>query len=362
MARGRRESEWLVIRRCLALIRRVERGPATREELLEALLAAEQVGANTLSREQRRTLAAQPDPALLKRLEQDLARVRESLLVDVHFDRKQGRYDIDGTWLGLLDLPDEDLATVAWLEETFEMDSPQHDEVHALTGRLRRFLSPARRGDLEQQRSLLTLDVRQRDDDAIPPEVWEGLSRAVSRRQRIAFDYVSPQYGDGLARRHVVEPYEAPHFDAARGHFYLRGWCLAMVGPGGREEVRRNIPYRLGRMSRLEVLPDKLPPGRPHSPTFAVVYRLNPEVARLGVSRHPHIVIEAVERQEDGGAVVRGVTEDAFWAQLELMHYRENCQVLGGPELLASMRETVRRMGEVYGVGDDVPVVVGGGV
>ncbi len=359
MRRGKRESEWLVIRRCLALIRCVQRGPATREQLLAAMLAAEQMGANTLSQEQRRALAAQPDPALAKRLEQDLARIRDILLVDVRFDRKQGRYDFDETWLGLLDLPDEDLATIAWLEETFEMDSPQHDEVHALTGRLRRLLSPGRRGDLERQRSLLTLDVRQRDDDAIAPELWEGLSRAVSRRQRIAFDYVSPQYADGLTRRHVVEPYEALYFDAARGHFYLRGWCVATTGLEGRVDVRKYIPYRLGRMSKLEVLPDKLPPARPRSPTFAVVYRLSPEVARLGVSRHPHIVIEAVERQEDGGAMVRGVTEDVFWAQMDLMHYRENCRVLGGPELLAAMRKAVRKMGEMYGLGEDDPVDVG---
>lgn len=34
MAHGKRESEWLVIRRCLALIRRVQRGAATRGQLL----------------------------------------------------------------------------------------------------------------------------------------------------------------------------------------------------------------------------------------------------------------------------------------------------------------------------------------
>jgi len=37
MPRGKRESHWLVIRRCLAIVRRVQRGPACWEELVEAV-------------------------------------------------------------------------------------------------------------------------------------------------------------------------------------------------------------------------------------------------------------------------------------------------------------------------------------
>lgn len=39
MTRGRRESQWLVMRRCLAIIRRAQRRAASREELIEAVLA-----------------------------------------------------------------------------------------------------------------------------------------------------------------------------------------------------------------------------------------------------------------------------------------------------------------------------------
>ena len=39
MLRGTRESHWLVIRRCLAIIRRVQRGPARWEELLQEIVA-----------------------------------------------------------------------------------------------------------------------------------------------------------------------------------------------------------------------------------------------------------------------------------------------------------------------------------
>ena len=38
MPHGKRESHWLVISRCLAIIRRAQRGPASWDELIEAQL------------------------------------------------------------------------------------------------------------------------------------------------------------------------------------------------------------------------------------------------------------------------------------------------------------------------------------
>jgi len=37
MTRGPRESTWLVLSRCLAIIRRVQRGPATWRDLVQAV-------------------------------------------------------------------------------------------------------------------------------------------------------------------------------------------------------------------------------------------------------------------------------------------------------------------------------------
>ena len=39
MARGPRDSEWLVLRRCLAIVRRLVRGPARPEKLATSQLA-----------------------------------------------------------------------------------------------------------------------------------------------------------------------------------------------------------------------------------------------------------------------------------------------------------------------------------
>lgn len=336
--RGLRESQWLVMRRCLAIIRRAQRGPATRDELIQAMLE-----------EERPKVYGEPDDekALRRRLEKDLGRIRNNLMVDLRFDRQVGGYVIKDTWMPLLDLPDEDLATIAWLEQTFDYDSPQHDEVHALLGRLRFYLAPERQAKIERCRTALVVDLGPRDEDRILPAVWEELTRAQTQRQRVEFYYLSPQYEDGVPRRHVVAPYEL-HFDTRRGHYYLRGWCHYVVGPQGRQEIGGRRDYRLGRITDLQVLPDKLPPFPPSARRYSVVYELTPQVARLGVTRHREIEIEATEQRDDGSVLVRGTTDSIFWAIQTLMHYRYNCRVLGGPEMLREMRATVRKMAEMY--------------
>jgi len=340
MSRGKRESHWQVMRRCLAVIRRVQRGPATAQELIQAVQDAE--GADAYGGVQGQ--------ALLRKLEKDLKRIREHLLIDLYFDRGIGRYVIRDLWMPLLDLPDEDLATIAWLEETFDHDSPQHDEVHGLLGRLRFYLSPERQAVIERCRTALTVDLRRRDEDEIQAEVWEGLTRALMSRQSVEFSYLSPQQEDQEPRRHVVDPYER-FFDTVRGHYYLKGWCHYTDGPLGQYTQQKYFYYRLGRVRDLRVLPDKLPPIPPSAPRYRVEYVLTPRVARLGVTRHRGIDVEEVERREDGSAVVRGTTEDVFWAARTLLHYGPNCRVLGGPELLREMRALMRRMWEIYGSG-----------
>ena len=74
MARGKREGQWQVVRRCLAIVRRVQRGPASREELVEAVLARE--GADAYGGTTGR--------ALQRRVENDLQRIREHMLIEVY--------------------------------------------------------------------------------------------------------------------------------------------------------------------------------------------------------------------------------------------------------------------------------------
>jgi predicted DNA-binding transcriptional regulator YafY len=336
MTRGRRQSQWSVLRRCLAIIRRTQRGPANWRELVHAVLSHDADAYGGVQ-----------DQAQHRRLENDLRRIRDELLVDLYYDCHAGGYVIRGAWLPLLDLPDDDLATIAWLEETFDLESPQHDEVHALLDKLRLYLGPERLAAIERSRTALTVNLRQRDEDEISPAVWDGLTKALSQHRRIEFLYLSPQYGDGKPRRHVVDPYDR-YFDTARGHYYLRAYCRRADSSGGLEVPHCYITYRVGRISDLEVLPQKLSPVSPAAPCYEVMYELAPQVARLGVSRQPEIEIHEVEYRDDDSALVRGETDSLFWAVRSLLHYGPNCRVVGGPEMLREMQAVVQGMVKVY--------------
>ncbi len=335
-----RESHWLVIRRCLAIIRGVQRGPASRDELIEAVLAQE--GPEAYGKTEGKVLH--------RRLENDLQRIRKSLMVDVYFDRQVSGYVIRDAWMPLLDLPDQDLSTIAWLEQTFDHDSPQHDEVHALLGRLRFYLDTERRAVVERCRTTLVVDLGQRDKDEISSAVWDALARALAERRRIEFVYRSPQQQDGVPRRHVADPYER-YFDTARGHYYLKGWCHYTDGPFGRHDQRKYFYYRLGRIADLQLLPNKLPPFPPSAPRYAVEYELTAKIARLGITHHRGIEIEEIEQRDDESVRVRGETDNLFWAVQTLLHYGSNCRVLGGREMLWEMRKIVRKMAEIYDLG-----------
>lgn len=336
MAHGKRESEWLVIRRCLAIIRRLQQGPANWRALVEAVLA-----------EDEEAYGYTAGQALYKRLRNDLDRLRNNLYIDIRADRRSGEYTIHTLDTPLLNLPNEDLMTIAWLEQTFNPNSPKYREVRAFLQRLQLYLPAARRAQIEQQRTLLMMDLGQRDEDRIDPQVEMGLVQALTRRQRVEFDYYSPQHEDEQPRRHVVDIFEPAYFDTERGHYYVYGWCHYAVTPTGQDTVEDYITYRLGRIHNLKLLPNKLPASPPIPRQYPVKYWLAPEVARYGVTQRRWITIEQVETQADG-VIIAGVTPHPFFAVQELMHYRHNCQVLGGAEMLNRMRNTVQEMARLY--------------
>lgn len=337
MSPGQRESQWLILRRCLAIIRRAQRGPTDWRGLVQAV--RKQEGSDAYGEAE--------GEALHRRLENDLQRIRNRLYVDLYFDRRSGGYAIRDTWTPLLDMPDEDVAVMAWLEQTFGPDSPQHDEVQDLLGRLRSYLPGERRAEMDQCRSALTVELQRRDEDEIRPTVWADLCKAQLERRRIEMRYLSPQYEDGRPRCHVVDPLSL-FFDPARGHYYLRAYCRRVEEGTGWEEVNRYILYRVGRILEVRVSPQKMPQAAPAAPRYRVEYELTARVARLGITRQPGIEIKRVEQREDGSVLVRGQTEDVFWAVQSLLHYGPNCRVLGGPEMVGRMRETVLAMAEMY--------------
>ncbi len=334
-------SAWQTIRRCLAILRRLQRGPANKAELLAAVSAAEGDDAYGLG----------PPQTQSKRFHRDLEALRNRLGLDVRFDQRAGGYCILVSEQGLLDLADDVLEALVFLEDTFTPETPHYEEVSLLVGTLRGFLSPQRLRDLARCRSALEVDLRKLDEGRIAPDVWEAVERAYLERRVLRFDYRSPTWEAEMPHRCEVEPY-AHFFDTVRRHYYLRGYCRWEETPAhGRQEI---AAYRLYRTDRIvagsaEVLPEKLPPGRPRTRTHTLVYELTPQVARLrDVTRHFEEM--EVEYRDDGSALVTAQVEDVFQAVRTLLHYGSSCRVLGDETMQREMRQVVAEMAGVYGL------------
>jgi predicted DNA-binding transcriptional regulator YafY len=338
-----RESTWTVVRRCLALLRRLQRGPATRDELIGAVLAAVDAEA----------YGGAEGKALWKRFEADKRHLREVFGLEIRYRRASGTYTLIDSREPLLDLSDRALEAIAFLQETFEPRTPNYKLVQELVNQLTRYLTPERRAEMARARVALAVQWGRRDRDMLAPGVDRALTKALISRRLIAFDYYSPSQPDGQPRRHTVEPWER-YFDSARGHEYLYGYCRQTTSAAyGARDQHRYFHYRLGRIKNVSVLPGKLPATPPRVRTEPLVYRLAPEVVRRGeLSDHPGIEIQSEETGEDGRVTVYAETDNVWWAVRTLLHYGATCEILGGPAARYEAERTVRALAARYGIGD----------
>ena len=324
------------MRRCLALLGRLLRGPASKRELIQAVRDA--TGADTY--------VANQETGRISAFEQDInRRLRERFEAVVRYNRHSGLYElVEFAELPGFDLPDEALAALAFLEDTFGPGTPHHEEIKVLRNHLLACLPQQRRTALAKQRVAPTVDLRRLDSGVISPIVEEKVEQAVLKRRLLRFYYRSPAYEDGVPRRHTVEPYELT-FDTRRGHQYLYAFCRQMDG----QEARLYIYYRLDRIlpEGIELLETKLAPSAPRAKSYQLIYRLSPQVARLGEVTQ-HFEEMQVTQEADGAALVHAETDNLFFAVRTLLHYGQHCQVLGGPEALREMREIVKGMAGLY--------------
>ncbi|MFQ5436595.1 MAG: WYL domain-containing protein, partial [Anaerolineae bacterium] len=314
-----REGSSAVYRRCLVLLHRLQHGPAGKQALIKTVLTKldqEAYGGDVSPR------------ALDKRFEEDKKRLERLFGVELRYRRAGNVYEIQKVWEPLLDLPDEAVEAMAFLQSTFSPAAPQSEQIQNFLSLLQTYLPLERQQALQQQRTALEVEWGQRDSDQISPQIETILSKALLEHRLIVFDYRSPAQADKQPRRHTVEPW-GRYFDSVRGHYYLRGFCRRVVGPLGEFHLERYLPYRLGRINNLEMLPQKLPPFPPPLKRVKFAYRLAPEIARLGeVTQHPGITIIALEPQADESMLVRAETDDVWRAVRSLLHYGSNCQVL----------------------------------
>jgi len=337
--RGSRGSEWLSVRRSLAILHRLIRGPASSAELIAAV--QQTVGPE-----------AYPESASAARaaFKHDRDNLRHQLGADWRYDHSSGEYSlIDPGPFGWLELSPRGAGALRLLAQTFMGELGDLASVQELLDDLIGRLSPRDRLALESGSDPVELDFLQNIDAAPPrPRVQELVPRAVQSRRKLAFNYLSPQTSDELPRYHVVAP---QRLRFRRGHWYLYAYCLTIREPDGtllRDGTHRR--FRLGRVQddeHLAIFPGKAPPVPP-APRFLVRYRLLGPLSRSPVSRHFEAM--QVSPQPDGSLLVEGYTHDDWEAAQLLLSYGENCLVLGGVEVLERVTAAVRGMAKNYGI------------
>lgn len=327
---GDKRSSQLIHRRRLFLIRRLIRGPATAQDLIDEANAA-------FIDVPERIYPADASAAL----RHDIAALRIEYGCAIERD-DDGVYELRSPGnLALIDLPDSEIEAMAFLLDVYERsDLPIAAQINALLERIEALMPDDRRNLLH------TLTVSPRVDRPQAPA--EGVAemmrllKGVLRKREVEFDYRSPHTPDGAARHHRIAPLE---FVYREGHTYLDAFCLESDVP---ELVGQFVLYRLNRIVAGSVrrLPHALRRDY-RRPTYAVRYWLAPAVARQRDVAHwfPQTTIDYAA---DGSATVTAVTNDLWRAHQILMRYREHCRVLEPAPLIEMMRASIQRMFDMY--------------
>jgi predicted DNA-binding transcriptional regulator YafY len=330
---GIKRSSWLTFRRRLLLVRALLRGPASSAGLIEAI--------NTELGEQ-----GYPEAAAAA-LKHDFDALKGEYGCQIIYDRPNRHYRLDELGeLALLDLSDECMEALAFLEASFPEESgmPEHANLRALLERVILLLPPARQAQHRRRRSAVRLGVGG-GGRRIDPGVLAVVKQAIEQRRELSFDYLST-FDTGAPRHHRVAPYGITF--RPEGHGYLDATVLE-VRPRGGESLRAVIDYRLDRIlpgsARIE--PTMLPPVRPAPLSYQLHYTLVPQVARRQdvASYFPQT---AISYHDDGSASITATITNLWQARQILLRYGDACQVHAPPELVALFRQTAVGLSRLY--------------
>lgn len=334
--RGDKRGSWVTFRRRLILVRRLLRGPATVTELIRA--AEDEQGPD-----------AYP-PAAQIAVRHDLQSLRDEFGCIITYSRAQGVYLLEELGdLALLDLPDDGLEALSFLDATFPDSAPigSYDRVRLLISRIFALLPASRRALLGRQFVLPKVHWTAEYDESIDSATMTTVQQALSLRRQLSFDYRSNYDEDGQPRLYQVAPYLLYFRD---GHTYLD--TTVMRAPPAFPQLHlRATQFRLDRIvpRSARMLAEPNPDERPPQPTFQLVYELDAAVARnRDVARW--FPDTEITYRDDGSALVSAKVTNLWQARQILMRYIEHCQVLEPPELVAMMRHTAARLAKRYGV------------
>jgi hypothetical protein len=336
-----RQSQWRVMRRCLDILLRLLRDSATTDEL-HRIIRTE------ANREQETSLT---EKALQRRFDEDKRRLQDWFKVELRYDRSNGTYSLNHIGSPLIDLSDDSLRALAFLEQTYSGDEvPMAVDVRALLMSIQMLLSQERLKDLYNIRGLLEMQLAVADDDVIDPDVWDAVKISTSEHRQLEFDYFSAGNTSTHANQYQVEPVRY-YFDTVRKHYYLECFLVRSTSShkGFRDQIGKVMHLRLGRMKNPRILPTHFVANR-RIPTKELIYELDPVVARRGVTRHfPEM---QVYPRVDGGAKVIVASRNLFFDLRTLLHYGGNCKVIGGEEAVREMKTLVRSLHQRYAEDD----------
>jgi len=332
-----RGSEWLSLRRCLAIIRRLQMGVAKPSELIEFVEKTLGESAYPVSASARE-----------KAFKRDRENLRKRLGVDFSYSPAQGTYTLlEAGPLLRLHLSETSLRAIYLLSQSFDGHVGEHSNIQTLLTEIFSYLSADVKRKLETTGSALGLDLLQDvDPNNIPRRVWEMTQKAIRGHRKLIFNYISPTYEDRQKRLHQVIPIRIQY---QSGHWYLKAYRLLRRDTTGEEDIRKvHLKYRLSYIQNDEKLTasTSIAPTPPEAEKYPVHYRLLPPLSRGIVSEHFSEM--TVTNLEDGSIEVHGYCEDPWEAGRLLLTYGEYCIVLGGAEVKAWMDESILRMLENY--------------
>ena len=322
---GDKRASWLTFQRRLIVLRRLMRGPADLATLRAA--AEAELGPD-----------AYPGNAAVA-LRHDIGALRDEFGCAVRFRPGEGYTLTEVGFLALIDLPNTDLETLAFLSALFSSGTlPHASAVATLIEHLAALLPEERRAALQASRDQLEYPPTLVDS----PPVVEATLRRTLGRQMLNFAYRSSYSGPHVVVLHRVAPVAFLHRD---GHSYLHAYCHES------DNTPRNKyhHYRIDRIvpDSLRVLPEALPRDMPRPKQAVIRYTLAPPVAH-GRDNALWFGDSRVTFHDDGSAEILATTDNLWQARQYLLRYREHCIVHEPPELVAMMRESIERMAGLY--------------
>jgi predicted DNA-binding transcriptional regulator YafY len=331
-----RGSEWTSLKRCLAIVQRLQQGPATSLELFGYVLSALDEAAYPSSVSARE-----------KAFKRDRENLKKRLGVKIQYSASTKKYTLaESSELFRLKLSVEGLRAISILSNSFEGHVGSYTEIKDLLSDVVPRLSNEDQRNLESMGSHIYLDLLgDVDPNHLSKKVWVAVWKAVKSHRKLAFNYRSPRYEDQNARYQEVVPYRIQY---QSGHWYLRAYRLLYKDSVGIHHTASHVKYRLSYLledDALTILPQKMP-SPPAPPRYFVQYRLLPPLSNGIISQRFDEM--QVKKLEDDSVLVSGFCEDVFEAGRILLTYGEYCIVTGGEEMLKWMKNTIEGMAENY--------------